>query len=169
MSNPKDRTKGRSGAADAPAKKAPAKTAVKKAPAKKPPAAPAAAPGVRQRGRPARLSQQAVITKTLELLADRLPDEITLALLAEELQTATVSLYKYFPNRDALLDAVAEYFYSLFEFPEPDPKQPWQDTALDWLWAVHDHIERRVRLHVERLHRLRGLQRREGRGTTGGQ
>jgi AcrR family transcriptional regulator len=104
---------------------------------------PAAAPARRtQRGRPPRLSQQAVIVKTMELLEKKLPEEITLALLAKELDTATVSLYKYFPNRDAVLSAVAEHFYSLFEFPQPRRKQPWQQSALDWLWAVHRHMQR---------------------------
>jgi AcrR family transcriptional regulator len=98
--------------------------------------------GTAQRGRPARLSRQVVIAKTMELLEKKLPEEITLAVLAEELNTATVSLYKYFPNRDAVLDAVAEHFFSLFEFPAARRNQRWQDTALDWLWAVHRHIQR---------------------------
>lgn len=111
-------------------------------------ARPAAAPtGVQvtpraQRGRPARLSQEAVVLKAMELLEKKLPDEITLAVLAKELDTATVSLYKYFPNRDAVLDAVAERFYSLFEFAAPSRAQPWRKTALAWLWAVHGHMQR---------------------------
>jgi AcrR family transcriptional regulator len=134
MSNPKGKSVAKAGSdtAAAPKKKA----------AKKAPQISGDAGAVRPRGRPARLSQQVVITKTLELLADRRPEEITLALLAEELNTATVSLYKYFPNRDALLDSVAEYFYSLFDFPQAGSKQRWQDTALAWLWAVHAHIQR---------------------------
>jgi AcrR family transcriptional regulator len=98
---------------------------------KKDPRTATAAPTRRaQRGRPARL------------LEKKLPEEITLALLAKELDTATVSLYKYFPNRDAVLNAVAEHFFSLFDFPAPRRNQAWQQTALAWLWAVHRHMQR---------------------------
>lgn len=134
MSNPKEKRVAAAVSGNA--------VAAKKKAGKKAPEVSGNAVAVRPRGRPARLSQQVVITKTLELLGERRPEEITLALLAEELNTATVSLYKYFPNRDALLDSVAEYFYSLFDFPQADLAQRWQDTALDWLWAVHAHIQR---------------------------
>jgi AcrR family transcriptional regulator len=120
----------------APNKTAAKKGAVKKAAPKKAQAGPA------RRGRPPRLTQQAVIAKALELLEKRVPEEITLALLAKELDTATVTLYKYFPNRDAVLSAAAEYFYSLFEFPAPRRNEPWQERALDWLWAVYRHIQK---------------------------
>jgi AcrR family transcriptional regulator len=128
-----------------PAAKKPRATAAASAPkkTKKGVAAAVGTPAQRtQRGRPARLSQHAVVLATMALLEKRLPDEITLALLAKELNTATVSLYKYFPNRDAVLNAVAEHFYSLFEFPAPRRNQAWQKTALDWLWAVHRHMQR---------------------------
>lgn len=121
------------------AKKAGGKTAGAGGAAARPPAS---APRRSQRGRPPALTRKAVIDKTLELLVTRTPEEITLALLAKELDTATVTLYKHFSNRDAVLSAAAEHFYSLFEFAAPRRGQPWRQTALDWLWAVYRHIER---------------------------
>ncbi len=106
--------------------------------------APAASAGVmvkpkRPRGRPARLSHQAIVEQAMLLLATRSADDLTLTSVAAGLGTATMSLYNYFPNYEALLNAVADHAFSLFELPQARPDQPWQEVVLDWLWALQRH------------------------------
>lgn len=95
-------------------------------------------------GRPARLSREMVLEKAIELL-DEYPypmDGFTLARVAEELNTVSMALYNYFPSRDALLSAVADYICMQFRMPEPTPGQSWQDTLRSWLWTFRKHADR---------------------------
>lgn len=100
----------------------------------------AVASPVRKRGRPARLSREAIIGHVLQLLETRSADELSLGVIAESLGTATMSLYNYFPNRDALLDAVVAETLATLEFP-PLGKD-WQADVLRWLWVLQRHFER---------------------------
>lgn len=95
---------------------------------------------VRQRGRPAMLSRQAIIDRTLELLEIRDADEVPMADVALALGVASMSLYKYFPNREALLSAVADYAFSFLALPEASKN--WRTYLLGWLWAVQHHADR---------------------------
>jgi AcrR family transcriptional regulator len=99
------------------------------------------APPKRPRGRPARLSRQAIIEQAMALLATRSADELTLTSVAAGLGTATMSLYNYFPNHEALLNAVADHAFSLFKLPKARPGQPWQEEVMAWLWALQRHCE----------------------------
>lgn len=96
----------------------------------------------RPRGRPPRLSEQAIIEKTMELLTTHSADDISMAMVAESLSIPTMSLYNYFANHAALLNAVSDYAFSLFEFPESQLKKPWQEALLAWLWALQQHLDR---------------------------
>jgi len=109
-----------------------------KAPAQKPAAVATAKPR-RPRGRPARLSREAIIDQAMLLLATRSADELTLTSVAAGLGTATMSLYNYFPNHEALLNAVADHAFSLFKVPKPRASQSWQENMLAWLWALQRH------------------------------
>ena len=91
-------------------------------------------------GRPRKLSHEAVLDAALALLAEITPDEFTLAKLAGRLGASTMSLYTYYPSRDALLEAAAERAFGRFQAPAPKPA--WQDTMRDWLWALQRHVER---------------------------
>lgn len=95
-------------------------------------------------GRPARLSRDMVLQKSIELL-DEYPypmDGFTLARVAEELDTVSMALYNYFPSRDALLSAVADYVCMQFSMPKAKPGQTWQETLESWLWTFRKHAER---------------------------
>ena len=96
----------------------------------------------RPRGRPPQRSVQVIIDKTMELLAARPPEDISMALVAESLGIPTMSLYNYFPNHAALLNAVGDYAFSLFRFPKSQLQKPWREALLAWLWAVDRHFER---------------------------
>lgn len=104
------------------------------------PAVGKAPPPVRKRGRPARLSREAIIEQALLLLETRSADELSLGAVAEGLGTSTMSLYNYFANRDALLEAVVDHSLSSLQLPPLG--RAWQDDLLRWLWALDQHFER---------------------------
>ena len=96
----------------------------------------------RSRGRPPQRSVQLIIEQTMELLTTRAPEDISMVLVAESLGIPTMSLYNYFPNHSALLNAVGEYAFSLFRFPKSQLQKNWREALLAWLWAVDRHFER---------------------------
>ena len=98
--------------------------------------------GKRPRGRPPRITPRAIIDAAMQLLATRPPEDISLALVATSLSAPTMSLYHYFPNRAALLHAVADHAFSLFRFPASQLRKPWQEALLAWVWAVQRHCDR---------------------------
>jgi AcrR family transcriptional regulator len=94
-----------------------------------------------RRGRPAKLSHEAIVAAALALL-QRVPlDDIGFATVARELGVSTMSLYSYFAHRDALLEAVAQAAFSELVLPHP-AGLPWREALLGWLWAVQRHFER---------------------------
>jgi AcrR family transcriptional regulator len=103
--------------------------------------APAATTAPRSRGRPRRLSPDAVLEGALALF-DEAPDaEFTLARLARRLQVPITSLYTYFPNRDALLDAASERVFARFDWAAR-PGAARDELLLSWMHAVQQHFER---------------------------
>jgi AcrR family transcriptional regulator len=94
----------------------------------------------RSRGRPARLSATAVVEAALALLSTESIEQVTLARIADRLGVSTMSLYTYFPNRDALLEAVASHAFEQLALPEAD--LDWRGNLRAWLWAVQRHFER---------------------------
>ncbi len=67
------------------------------------PAEPPAAPR-------ARLSRERVLTAALALLDEKGLDQLTMRRLAHQLGRDPMALYRYLPNRAALLDGVVELF-----------------------------------------------------------
>jgi len=96
----------------------------------------------RPRGRPPQRSVQTILDHTMALLETRAPEDISMVSVAESLGIPTMSLYNYFPNHSALLNAVGDYAFSLFRFPKTHLQKPWQEATLAWLWAVSRHFER---------------------------
>jgi len=93
-------------------------------------------------GRPARLSRQAVLEKSIELLDKGSVDSFTLAKVAQGLDTVSMALYNYFPSRADLLKAVADHISLQFKMPKSKANQTWQETLRTWLWAFKKHAER---------------------------
>lgn len=94
----------------------------------------------RRRGRPSRLSHDIVIEEAISLLAEVGLSGFSLAPLAKRLNAGVMSLYTYFPNREALLLAVADAIYARFEIPQPNAA--WQAEMRDWMWAIVDLFDR---------------------------
>lgn len=103
---------------------------------------PAPAAAKRPRGRPPRITPEAIIARTMELLATRSAEEIGIALVASSLAAPPTSIYNYFPNSAALLNAVGDHAFSLFKFAPAHLRKPWQDALLAWLWALQKHCAR---------------------------
>ena len=97
---------------------------------------------VRRRGRPARLSNESVILAALTLLDGCSADEFTMTRVAQALGTTTMALYRYFPSREALLEALADHVFAQFRMPAGAPLNSWQDTLFAWQCAFKAHVER---------------------------
>lgn len=94
----------------------------------------------RRAGRPSRLSRELVITAALELLDDVGIEQFSVTKLGKRLDATAMSIYTYFPSRDALLEAAADHVFALFT-PPPAMAQ-WQDYILAWLEAITRHFDR---------------------------
>jgi AcrR family transcriptional regulator len=97
--------------------------------------------GRRAPGRQARLSRDIIVEQALSLLAESSVEALTMTAIAESLSVTTMSLYKYFPNREALLDALAEHTFALFENSMPAAGS-WQERLLAWLRSLQQHMDR---------------------------
>lgn len=86
------------------------------------------------------LSREMIVAGALEILGETPVEKFTLAPLAERLSATTMSLYTYFGSREALLSAVAEHVFALFQPPPPTSR--WQDYVYNWLWVLKRHFDR---------------------------
>jgi AcrR family transcriptional regulator len=123
-----------------PASKTPAGTA-------KPKAAKAATPAKRKPGRPARITREDIIAKTMEMLATCDVDDFKIKTLAEELKTVSMAIYNYFSSREELLEVVADEVCLLFKLPKVKAGDTWQERLLAWLWAFKKHADRYPVIH----------------------
>ena len=99
--------------------------------------APARSPKPRARRR---LSREAIVAEAAAMVSEGALEALTLRGLAERLGTSPMSLYTYFRSRDALLNALADHVFALFEVPASAPT--WQENVRNWLQATHDHFIR---------------------------
>jgi len=123
-----------------PAKKTPASGA-------KPKSAVAKAPAKRKPGRPARITREAIIQKTMEMLATCDVDDFMIKSLADELKTVSMAIYNYFSSREELLEVVADEVCLLFKQPKAKPDDTWRERLLAWLWAFKKHADRYPVIH----------------------
>lgn len=116
------------------------KTALKPAEGRHPAKRSAPRAAVRAKRIRNRLSEELIVAEALRMLASTPLEAFTLRALAKRLDAGVMSLYTYFSSRDALLNAVADHVFSLFE--PPGPAESWQVLLREWLWATHRHFER---------------------------
>jgi len=67
-------------------------------------------------------------------------DKVTFASVAGTLGVTKMSLYTYFPQRDALLEAMTDRAFSQLDLPAVGAG--WRAYLESWLWAVVRHFER---------------------------
>lgn len=104
------------------------------------------------RGRPALLDAEA-IAETALAIADREGlDALSMRRLASDLGVATMTVYNYFPTKDALLEAMVDIAVS-----EPEPAvagiDGWRSQLTAMLLAVRANLQRHPALVELRLRR----------------
>lgn len=88
-------------------------------------------------GRPARLSREQVLSEAMQLLADSGGESFSLRKLASRLGTVPANLYTYFPNKNALFDALAEQVLASLDLAL-NPAQPWEAQLKGWMNGLRD-------------------------------
>lgn len=93
------------------------------------------------RGRKPRLSSEMIVSVACQMLSEGSLEEFSLVKLARRINAGVMSLYTYFPNRDALLTAVADDIFDRFEPPEITASMRWQTIVNRWLWATQKLLD----------------------------
>jgi len=101
--------------------------------------------GQRKRGRPARISREAIIATSMGILTTTDVDDFMVKTVAERLGTVPMAIYNYFASREELLEAVADEV--CLAFRPPKQKEDWRETLLAWLWALKRHADRHPVIH----------------------
>ncbi|WP_164857291.1 TetR/AcrR family transcriptional regulator [Sphingomonas crocodyli] len=100
-----------------------------------------------QRGRPKILDHDRIIAAALDMLTDQGLASFTLHKLALRLNVSVMTLYTYFPSRDALLNEVASTIFSSFEAPASG--LPWREWMAAYLHELRHLFDRYpVGLHL---------------------
>ena len=63
---------------------------------------------------------------------------VSMARVAQELGTSTMSLYRYVAAKDELLTLMVDA--ALGPPPEPDPEQDWRAGLSRWAWGYHERL-----------------------------
>jgi AcrR family transcriptional regulator len=82
------------------------------------------------------LSADAIVEAALKVADADGIEAVTMRRVAGRLGVAAMSLYRHVPNKDALLELMADSV--LAELPHPDPAGRWQDEMLHFWLAFHD-------------------------------
>lgn len=84
--------------------------------------------------RPATLTTDRIAAAALAVGDREGVKAMTMRRIAAELGCDPMALYRHFPDRQALLDAVADL--ALTDAPDPDPSQPWEARLVAVLTAI---------------------------------
>ncbi|MFI6583024.1 TetR/AcrR family transcriptional regulator [Embleya sp. NPDC050493] len=93
----------------------------------------------RGRGRPARLSRGQIVDAAVGLVYQDPSEPLTVKRVAEAAGSAPMALYRYFPDRDDLLFAVADRVASDMEFDRP-AGSTWQEELRNWMWMSLEYL-----------------------------
>lgn len=103
-----------------------------------PESAAAVAPA-RGRGRPPRLSREQIMDAAVALVYAGPAVPLTVKRVAEAVGSAPMALYRYFPDRDDLLHAVADRIAADMHYDPPEGST-WQDKLRAWMLASMEHL-----------------------------
>lgn len=96
-------------------------------------------------GRPARLSRQRILDTGLAMLREGAGTDFSIRQLARRLETVPGSLYTYFTNKEALLDALADFALDPLEIPL-DTTLAWDQQVACWMEQFHQALKTRPEL-----------------------
>ena len=97
------------------------------------------------------LTQEAIIAAARELLADEGVGGVTMRRVAARLGVGTMTLYGYFADKDALLDAIIDA--SGAELAPPAPDGDWKSSLRTLMLALHAQLTEHPFLVELRLRR----------------
>jgi TetR/AcrR family tetracycline transcriptional repressor len=95
-------------------------------------AQPATGTTPRGRGRPPRLSREQIVEAAVALLEREPGTALTIKRVAEAVGSAHMALYRYFPDRDTLLQAVADRVMARVQ-RSPPTGDTWQQQVRHWM------------------------------------
>ncbi|MQY10912.1 Tetracycline repressor protein class E [Streptomyces sp. RB5] len=82
-----------------------------------------------------RLNRDELIATALAVIDTDGLDAVTIRQVAQQHNVTPMALYRHFPDKDGLLDAVAESLLAAVELPAPDDR-PWYEQLEDVLSAI---------------------------------
>jgi AcrR family transcriptional regulator len=83
------------------------------------------------------LSADSIVEAALEIADTEGLQAVTMRRVGASLGTAAMSLYRHIPNKDTLLELMADRV--LAQLPYPDPAGEWRDELHSFFLAFHDH------------------------------
>ncbi|WNE94734.1 helix-turn-helix domain containing protein [Streptomyces luomodiensis] len=93
----------------------------------------------RGRGRPPRLSREQIVRSAAELAVREPEVALTVKRVAEAVGSAPMALYRYFPDRDDLLQAVADRVMADAQHKDL-PGGTWQERLRAWMHDSRDYL-----------------------------
>ncbi len=93
----------------------------------------------RGRGRPPRLSRDQIIEAAIELLAQEPSATLTVKRVADAVASTPMALYRYFPDRDELLQAMADRVLADIQ-PSTPTGDTWQEQVRSWMRNGRDRL-----------------------------
>jgi AcrR family transcriptional regulator len=93
----------------------------------------------RGRGRPPRLSRGQIVDAAVALVYRDPGTPLTIKRVAAAVESAPMALYRYFPDRDDLLYAVADRVAADMEFDRPTGSS-WREELRAWMWMSLEHL-----------------------------
>jgi AcrR family transcriptional regulator len=105
------------------------------------PRAAARVASIRRRGRPPRLSREAIVSAALEVLERTPGDPLTVARIADEVGAVPAALYRHFTDLDELLDQVLGRVLGGVDLAIRR-RVLWPEQVRDWMASVRAHLLR---------------------------
>ena len=99
----------------------------------------------RGRGRPSRLSREQIIAAAFDLIEQDPKTPLTVKRVADAVAAAPMALYRYFPDRDDLLQAVAEHVLASTQ-PRSPTGDTWQEQVRSWMSSSQERLRRYAQL-----------------------
>jgi AcrR family transcriptional regulator len=92
------------------------------------------------RERQSEQTRRLILEALVEQLADAGLDDFSIPRLADRAGVSLRTVYRYFPTRDALLDACEDFIEGIVDFPPPTNPDELADAA-EWLFPLFDKHE----------------------------
>lgn len=92
-----------------------------------------------RRGRPPKVDRTAALEAGLRLIRAHGIDALTVRAIAEDVGVAPATLYGHFPDKEALLGAIAEVAWERF-YVEVPARGRWRERLVGWMIDVRERL-----------------------------